>query len=170
MIKIAQQAGIPLAEIRHALSSLPNGRTPNAEDRKNLAGLWRPVSLMKNGSIAYLLPNLSIGWTYALYVPIIGNSPSSPSLTAPICAITGSGSWAAHQNRRCDPSKQRNSQSNMIAVFIRHRFSALTSASHYEKDNCTFGYRTSLPIAFPMNPPDLQIHCGANAAEGCPRD
>lgn len=41
IIKIAQQAGIPLAEIRHALSSLPNGRTPNAEDWKNLAGLWR---------------------------------------------------------------------------------------------------------------------------------
>lgn len=41
IIKIAQQAGIPLADIRHALSSLPNGRTPNAEDWKNLAGLWR---------------------------------------------------------------------------------------------------------------------------------
>ncbi|MBO9136487.1 MerR family DNA-binding protein (plasmid) [Rhizobium sp. B230/85] len=48
IIRIAQQAGIPLAEIRHALSSLPNGRTPNAENWKNLAGLWRPVGLVKN--------------------------------------------------------------------------------------------------------------------------
>ncbi|MBZ5762101.1 redox-sensitive transcriptional activator SoxR [Rhizobium sp. VS19-DR104.2] len=41
IIKIAQQAGIPLAEIRHALSSLPNARTPNAEDWKSLASSWR---------------------------------------------------------------------------------------------------------------------------------
>ena len=37
VIKIAQQAGIPLAEIREALSALPNGRTPNAEDWNKLA-------------------------------------------------------------------------------------------------------------------------------------
>jgi MerR family redox-sensitive transcriptional activator SoxR len=41
IIKIAQQAGIPLAEIREALSSLPNGRTPNAEDWRNLSGSWK---------------------------------------------------------------------------------------------------------------------------------
>lgn len=41
VIKIAQQAGIPLADIRDALSTLPNGRTPDAEDWKTLAGLWR---------------------------------------------------------------------------------------------------------------------------------
>lgn len=41
VIKIAQQAGIPLAEIREALSALPNGRTPNAEDWNKLASSWR---------------------------------------------------------------------------------------------------------------------------------
>ncbi|WP_320200535.1 redox-sensitive transcriptional activator SoxR [Agrobacterium sp. rho-13.3] len=46
IIKIAQQAGIPLAEIREALSSLPNGRTPNAGDWKNLSGAWK-ASLQK---------------------------------------------------------------------------------------------------------------------------
>jgi MerR family redox-sensitive transcriptional activator SoxR len=46
IIKIAQQAGIPLAEIREALLSLPNGRTPNAGDWKNLSGAWK-ASLQK---------------------------------------------------------------------------------------------------------------------------
>lgn len=46
IIKIAQQAGIPLAEIREALSSLPNGRTPNAGDWRNLSGAWK-ASLQK---------------------------------------------------------------------------------------------------------------------------
>ncbi len=41
VIRIAQQAGIPLAEIGEALSRLPNGRTPNAEDWKKLASAWR---------------------------------------------------------------------------------------------------------------------------------
>lgn len=41
VIKIAQQAGIPLVEIRRELSLLPNGRTPNAEDWKGLAASWR---------------------------------------------------------------------------------------------------------------------------------
>lgn len=41
VIRIAQQAGVPLAEIKEALSGLPNGRTPNAEDWKKLASAWR---------------------------------------------------------------------------------------------------------------------------------
>jgi MerR family transcriptional regulator, redox-sensitive transcriptional activator SoxR len=41
IIKIAQQAGIPLAEIGRELAALPNGRTPNAQDWSNLAGSWR---------------------------------------------------------------------------------------------------------------------------------
>ncbi|MES5099610.1 redox-sensitive transcriptional activator SoxR [Agrobacterium sp. BA1120] len=41
VIKIAQQAGIPLSEIRRELSLLPNGRAPNAEDWKGLAASWR---------------------------------------------------------------------------------------------------------------------------------
>lgn len=41
IIKIAQQAGIPLAEIGTELAALPNGRTPNAQDWNNLATFWR---------------------------------------------------------------------------------------------------------------------------------
>ena len=41
IIKIAQQAGIPLSEIGRELAALPNGRTPNAQDWNNLATSWR---------------------------------------------------------------------------------------------------------------------------------
>ena len=41
IIKVAQRAGITLAEIRQALATLPNQRTPTAEDWKLLATRWR---------------------------------------------------------------------------------------------------------------------------------
>jgi MerR family redox-sensitive transcriptional activator SoxR len=41
VIKVAQRTGIPLAEIREALATLPNKRTPTAEDWKRLSGRWR---------------------------------------------------------------------------------------------------------------------------------
>jgi MerR family transcriptional regulator, redox-sensitive transcriptional activator SoxR len=41
VIKVAQRAGIPLAAIRAALASLPNGRTPTAKDWAGLASRWR---------------------------------------------------------------------------------------------------------------------------------
>jgi MerR family transcriptional regulator, redox-sensitive transcriptional activator SoxR len=41
VIRIAQQAGIPLAEIRAALDTLPDGRTPNAKDWERLSTHWR---------------------------------------------------------------------------------------------------------------------------------
>src|ERR1039457_799824 len=37
VIKVAQRAGIPLASIGKALTSLPGGRTPTAEDWKKLS-------------------------------------------------------------------------------------------------------------------------------------
>lgn len=40
IIRIAQRAGISLAEIKDALSSLPAGRTPNADDWQRLASSW----------------------------------------------------------------------------------------------------------------------------------
>ncbi|POO58120.1 redox-sensitive transcriptional activator SoxR [Agrobacterium rosae] len=58
VIKIAQQAGIPLADIRQALSSLPNGRTPNVEDWKNLAGAWRAELQMRINKLTQLRDNL----------------------------------------------------------------------------------------------------------------
>lgn len=41
VIKVAQRVGIPLAEIRAALSALPDGRTPTAGDWGRLSARWR---------------------------------------------------------------------------------------------------------------------------------
>ena len=41
LIKVAQKTGMPLAEIRKALKSLPGERTPTAEDWKKLSSGWR---------------------------------------------------------------------------------------------------------------------------------
>lgn len=41
VIKVAQRAGIPLAEIKEALSTLPDERTPTAEDWRALSSRWR---------------------------------------------------------------------------------------------------------------------------------
>lgn len=40
-IRVSQRVGIPLAEIRAALDTLPEGRTPNREDWEKLSALWR---------------------------------------------------------------------------------------------------------------------------------
>ena len=42
-IKVAQRVGLSLGEIRAALDSLPDGRTPNRRDWARLATSWRPV-------------------------------------------------------------------------------------------------------------------------------
>jgi MerR family redox-sensitive transcriptional activator SoxR len=41
VIRVAQRTGISLASIREALKTLPNGRTPTAEDWKKLSQKWR---------------------------------------------------------------------------------------------------------------------------------
>jgi len=41
VIKIAQRTGIPLAEIREALRTLPQERAPDAEDWRHLSAVWR---------------------------------------------------------------------------------------------------------------------------------
>jgi MerR family transcriptional regulator, redox-sensitive transcriptional activator SoxR len=41
-IRIAQQVGLSLDEIRAALSSLPENRTPNKKDWERLSTSWRP--------------------------------------------------------------------------------------------------------------------------------
>lgn len=41
VIRVAQRAGIPLAEIREALESLPDERTPTAADWKQLSEKWK---------------------------------------------------------------------------------------------------------------------------------
>jgi MerR family transcriptional regulator, redox-sensitive transcriptional activator SoxR len=41
IIKVAQRTGIPLSEIKDALASLPQNRTPTAEDWSLLSARWR---------------------------------------------------------------------------------------------------------------------------------
>lgn len=41
-VRIAQQVGLSLDEIREALSSLPEGRTPDRRDWERLSASWRP--------------------------------------------------------------------------------------------------------------------------------
>ena len=41
-IKVAQEVGLSLIEIRSALASLPQNRTPNEKDWERLATSWRP--------------------------------------------------------------------------------------------------------------------------------
>ena len=41
VIKVAQRVGIPLASIRHAMVSLPNGRVPTKRDWSAFAAQWR---------------------------------------------------------------------------------------------------------------------------------
>ncbi|POM23871.1 Redox-sensitive transcriptional activator SoxR [Actinomadura rubteroloni] len=40
-IKVSQRVGIPLSDIRAALDTLPEGRTPTAADWQRLSELWR---------------------------------------------------------------------------------------------------------------------------------
>jgi len=41
IIKVAQRTGIPLAAIREALATLPDGRAPSAADWARLSSAWR---------------------------------------------------------------------------------------------------------------------------------
>jgi len=41
VVKVAQKTGIPLKEIREALSTLPDKRTPTSADWKKLSARWR---------------------------------------------------------------------------------------------------------------------------------
>lgn len=41
VIKVAQRTGIPLAQIREALATLPENRTPTAEDWHRLSTVWK---------------------------------------------------------------------------------------------------------------------------------
>ena len=50
-IRIAQQVGLSLDEIRNALSSLPDNRTPTPRDWERLSTSWRP---RLDGQIAML--------------------------------------------------------------------------------------------------------------------
>lgn len=42
-VKVAQRVGLTLGEIREALDSLPDGRTPTRKDWAKLASAWQPM-------------------------------------------------------------------------------------------------------------------------------
>ena len=42
-MRIAQQVGLSLGDIRRALASLPSNRTPNRRDWQRLSTSWRPL-------------------------------------------------------------------------------------------------------------------------------
>ena len=58
IVKVAQQLGIPLAEIRERLAALPLHRTPNKADWAKLAGGWREALDRRIDQLARLLDNL----------------------------------------------------------------------------------------------------------------
>lgn len=58
-IRIAQSVGLTLQEIRSALMSLPDQRTPTKADWERLSGAWRPVLDRRIDSLVKLRDKLS---------------------------------------------------------------------------------------------------------------
>ena len=59
VIKVAQRTGIPLASIRKALATLPNGRTPNAQDWMKLSTKWKAELDARIAELARLRDDLA---------------------------------------------------------------------------------------------------------------
>jgi len=59
VIKVAQRLGLPLASIRAALKSLPEGRTPTAADWNRLSATWRAELDDRIGKLQQLRNQLS---------------------------------------------------------------------------------------------------------------
>ena len=59
VIKVAQRLGVPLASIREALKSLPEGRTPTAADWNRLSATWRAELDDRIGKLQHLRNQLS---------------------------------------------------------------------------------------------------------------
>ena len=59
VIKVAQQAGIPLKRIREALATLPDHRTPTREDWERLSATWRDELNARIASLTQLRDDLS---------------------------------------------------------------------------------------------------------------
>jgi MerR family redox-sensitive transcriptional activator SoxR len=58
-IRIAQSVGLTLEEIRAALMSLPDQRTPTKTDWERLSGAWRPILDRRIDSLVKLRDKLS---------------------------------------------------------------------------------------------------------------
>jgi MerR family redox-sensitive transcriptional activator SoxR len=58
IVKVAQRVGIPLAEIKAALDSLPQGRTPTDRDWRRLSSAWRAALEGRIGKLERLRDQL----------------------------------------------------------------------------------------------------------------
>lgn len=58
-IRAAQRVGVPLADVRAALASLPEGRTPNAADWAGLSARWQAELEARIVLLTRLRDNLS---------------------------------------------------------------------------------------------------------------
>jgi len=58
VIRVAQRAGVPLAEIRDALDALPARRTPNAADWTKLSAGWKAALEARIASLTSLKDQL----------------------------------------------------------------------------------------------------------------
>jgi len=58
VIRVAQRAGVPLAEIRGALDALPSRRTPNAADWARLSAGWKAALEARIASLTSLKEQL----------------------------------------------------------------------------------------------------------------
>ncbi len=57
-IRVAQRVGIPLAEVREALASLPQGRTPTKADWSRLSRRWRAALDARIADLEHLRDDL----------------------------------------------------------------------------------------------------------------
>lgn len=57
-IRVSQRVGIPLKDIRSALDSLPEGRTPTKRDWSRLSRLWRTELDQRIAALEHLRRNL----------------------------------------------------------------------------------------------------------------
>jgi len=58
-IRVSQRVGIPLADIRTALDSLPDGRTPTKRDWARLSSIWREALDERIAALEHLRNDLT---------------------------------------------------------------------------------------------------------------
>ena len=58
-IRVSQRVGIPLADIRAALESLPEGRTPSKRDWARLSSVWRKALDVRITALEHLRNDLT---------------------------------------------------------------------------------------------------------------
>lgn len=58
VIRVAQRAGVPLAEIAAALDTLPSRRTPNAADWAKLSAVWKDALAARINALTQLKDEL----------------------------------------------------------------------------------------------------------------